>query len=151
MRRKGATKYGFGVNWEQPFADGGDTGLFARLGWNDGKTESANFAECDRFASVGVQVSGVRWRRPVDRIGVGLAQSDVSAKHRDYLAAGGSGLALGDGGLRYGSERIMETYYSYQSGRGTAVALDYQWVGSPGLNSDRGPASIIALRLHTEF
>jgi high affinity Mn2+ porin len=34
----GRIKYGFGLNIEQPIADSGATGVFARLGWNDGHT-----------------------------------------------------------------------------------------------------------------
>ncbi len=41
-----------------------------------------------------------------------MAQSDLSAAHEDYLAAGGVGLSLGDGRLHYGSEQVAEVYYS---------------------------------------
>jgi len=40
-RRPGTLKYGFGLNVEQELAK--DVGAFARLGWNDGKTESFAF------------------------------------------------------------------------------------------------------------
>ena len=31
------------------------------------------------------------------------------------------------------------------------VSLDYQFVNDPGYNRDRGPVSIIGLRVHVEF
>ena len=34
------TKYGFGLNFEQPLADDGETGIFGRIGWNDGNHET---------------------------------------------------------------------------------------------------------------
>jgi len=32
-----------------------------------------------------------------------------------------------------------------------ALTLDYQFAGNPAYNKDRGPLSILALRLHWEF
>ena len=65
--RTGRKKYGFGLNIEQPLADDGATGVFARLGWNNGKTESFAFTEVDRLASFGGetirQPLGTRRRR----------------------------------------------------------------------------------------
>ena len=60
-QKRGAVKVGFGINIEQAIADGGDTGGFARLGWNDGATESYAFTEADRSLSFGGQLSGARW------------------------------------------------------------------------------------------
>lgn len=57
-------------------------------------------------------MSGVHWKRSKDILGAAVAQSDLSAAHEDYLAAGGVGLSLGDGRLHYGSEQVAEVYYS---------------------------------------
>src|SRR3954466_8248744 len=112
--REGRHKYGFGLNIEQPLADDGETGAFARLGWNDGRTESFAFTEVDRLISVGGQVSGRHWTRTDDRLGAALAVEGLSGPHREYLAAGGSGFLLGDGRLNYGHEQILELYYRAQ-------------------------------------
>ena len=56
----GRTKGGFGVNAEVPLADHGETGLFARIGWNDGRNESFAFTEVDRQLSAGLQLAGTR-------------------------------------------------------------------------------------------
>ena len=46
-RRNGTLKYGFGLNLEQEVTK--DIGIFSRLGWNDGKTESFAFTAIDRL------------------------------------------------------------------------------------------------------
>jgi high affinity Mn2+ porin len=158
--QEGRHKYGFGLNVEQPLADDGATGAFARLGWNDGKTESFAFTEVDRLVSVGGQVSGRHWTRPDDRLGGAVAVNGLSEPHRDYLAAGGSGFLLGDGRLDYGSEQILELYYSAQL-LGTQLLQtwplkvqltpDFQYIRNPAYNRDRGPVKFWAVRFHVEL
>jgi high affinity Mn2+ porin len=149
--RPGRLKYGFGLNLEQPLADGGDTGLFLRLGWNDGRTEDFMFTEVDRAVSGGVQISGTHWGRPEDRVGVAYAANFLSPEHRDYLAAGGSGFMLGDGRLNYAPEQILETYYRWQVFRYAQVGPDFQFIQNPGHNRDRGPAYVVGFRVHLFF
>ncbi len=151
VTRNGAVKYGFGLNFEQPLSADSATGLFGRLGWNDGSTESFMYTDCDRFLSFGLQVGGSWWKRKDDRVGVALAQSDLSSTHAQYLEAGGMGLDVGDGALSYGSERILESYYSYQISKPASVSLDLQYIQNPGYNRDRGPATLLAARLHYAF
>lgn len=151
VRRRGAAKYGFGLNFEQGLGDGGTSGVFGRLGWNDGRTESFCYAEADRFLSFGGQLSGAHWRRKEDVLGVAFAQSDLSALHKAYLEAGGLGLSLGDGRLNYGPERIAEVYYAYQLSGAASLSPDYQFINNPGDNRDRGPVSLLTLRLHLTF
>jgi hypothetical protein len=151
VRTRGAVKYGLGINCEQPLGDDGNTGLFGRYGWDDGRTESFAYTEIDRTFSLGGQLSGKRWGRPDDRLSLAFVQNDLSGPHKDYLAAGGLGFLLGDGKLNYGSEQIVETYYSYQIARPLALALDYQFINNPGYNRDRGPVSVLSVRLHLEY
>lgn len=142
----GRVKYGFGINGELPLADSGVTGVFARLGWNDGHTESFVFTEADRHASAGVQVSGVRWRRPADVFGLAAVAEGLSGPHRAYLAAGGSGFLLGDGALSYGPESAFEMYYSIAIGPYVAVTPDAIVIVNPGYNRVRGPAQVYTIR-----
>ncbi len=151
VERNGAVKFGYGISLDQPIADDQKTGIFLRYGWNNGATETFAFDETDRTLSFGGQVVGRRWRRSDDRIGLAFVQNDLSAAHRAYLAAGGLGLQLGDGGLRYGSEQWIEAYYLYQVSKPLSLSLHFQWINHPGYNADRGPVSIISLRLHGEF
>jgi hypothetical protein len=154
----GRHKTGFGINAEQPLADDGDSGVFARLGWNDGKTESFVFTEVDQHASAGGQLSGVHWQRAADRVGLGFAVQGISSEHRAYLGAGGCGFLLCDGRLNYAHEQIVEAYYRAQwsfAPWGAALRLqvspDFQYIENPGYNHDRGPVRFYALRVHLEY
>jgi hypothetical protein len=150
-RREGRVTYGASFNFEQPLADGGETGIFGRLAWNNGQNESWGYTECDRTASLGAQISGARWRRPNDHLGIGWAANALSAAHRNYLAVGGHGFVLGDGALNYGLEQIAEIYYAYQVRKFVTFSLDYQLVANPGYNRDRGPAHVISARTFVSF
>ncbi len=147
----GRVKYGFGINLEQPLADDGETGLFARLGWNDGNTESFAYSEADTHLSLGAQISGTHWRREEDRIGIGVAYDGLSTEHQNYLASGGNGFLLGDGKLNYSGEKVLEAYYRVQLGKFVQVSPDYIFIADPGNNADRGPANIYSVRLRVYF
>jgi hypothetical protein len=147
-RRQGRVKYGFGLNAEQEL-----TPLwraFGRLGWNDGANESFAYTEIDRTAEIGSDLQGKIWRRSQDKIGVAFVANGLSGDHRRYLALGGLGFILGDGALTYGLERIFETYYTAHVWRGISLALDYQHITNPGYNRDRGPVSVVSIRIHVE-
>ena len=145
----GTLKYGFGLSADQEIAR--DIGVFARLGWNDGKTQSFAFTAIDRLAEGGVSVTGARWRRPNDVVATALTVSGLSAVHAEYLARGGLDFLIGDGALRYGTERISETYYSSRLFRGFFATVDLQHITNPAYNRDRGPVWVGTLRLHMEY
>jgi high affinity Mn2+ porin len=147
----GRFKYGWGANLEQPIADKGETGAFFRYGWGDGAAESFVFTESDRQYSGGFQVSGAHWGRSDDRIGIATVIDGIVAVHQEYLAAGGEGFLLGDGGLDYGEEQIVEAYYRIQLGKYVEVSPDYQYIRNPGYNRDRGPATVWSLRLNVRY
>jgi hypothetical protein len=149
----GRIKYGFGLNIEQPIADSGNTGVFARLGWDDGHTESFVFTEVDRHVSTGLQLAGNSWHRPEDRFGVALLLHGLSDPHKDYLAAGGLGFLLGDGRLSYGYESIGEIYYRLTVPVITfcQISPDYQYIANPGYNHARGPAQVLSIRIHLQY
>ena len=152
VRANGRTKYGFVLNAEQELSK--EVGAFGRLSYNDGHNETWAFTEIDRSLSLGLTSTGARWHRPTDRLGAALVANGLSAAHRAYLAAGGSGFILGDGQLAYGLEYIGEVYYSFDFPRyHAAISPDYQIVINPGYNTNRlpGPVHIVALRLHVEF
>jgi hypothetical protein len=149
--KPGRTKFGWGLNLEQPIADDGETGAFARLGWNDGKNESFVFTEVDRHLSAGVQLSGAHWGRGNDRVGIAGARTEIVPVHRDYLNAGGLGFLLGDGRLNYGPEQVVEAYYRSQIGNYFQVGPDVQYIHNPGYNRDRGPATVLSLRVNLRY
>jgi high affinity Mn2+ porin len=148
-RRNGTLKYGFGINTEQEVTK--SIGIFARLGWNDGKTESFAFTAIDRLATSGVSITGGRWRRPFDTFGTELTASGISGVHAVYLARGGHDFLIGDGRLQYGPEYVSETYYSARLFPGFFASFDLQHVSNPAYNQDRGPVWISSIRLHMEL
>ena len=149
--KPGRTKYGYGLNFEQPIADNGDTGIFGRLGWNDGHNETFVYTEVDREASLGIQVSGIHWNRAEDHLGIAYAVDGLSTEHKSYLADGGLGMLIGDGKLNYGLEQILETYYRIQIGKYVQVSPDFQYIVNPGYNRDRGPAAVYSMRLRMSY
>jgi hypothetical protein len=155
VERLGGTKYGFGLNFEQPLADDGNTGIFGRLGWNDGHYETWEYTECDRTVSLGAQLSGCHWNRKEDVLGIAYGVNGLSKEHEDYLAAGGVGILLGDGKLNYGFEQVFETYYRIQlcSFHNLIFQLspDFQIIRNPAYNMDRGPCEVYGIRLHIYY
>ncbi len=149
--RDGRHKYGFGANTDFPLADDGESGLFARAGWNDGKTESFAFTEADDTLSAGAQLSGVHWNRKDDHIALALTSNGLSRDHRDYLALGGSGFLLGDGRLNYARESAVELQYRARIIDHVEITPDFEFIRAPGYNKDRGPAKFVGARLHLEM
>ncbi len=149
LSREYRSKTGAGLNWEQEVSDG--VGLFARAGFNDGHSETWAYTEIDRTVSAGASVSGARWGRADDTLGVAGVANGLSALHREYLAAGGYGFIVGDGRLSYEPEEILETYYCWKPVKWLTSTLDYQFVRNPGYNRDRGPVNVFAVRLHAEY
>ncbi len=147
----GRFKYGWGLNVEQPLADSGETGAFARYGWGDGAAESFVFTESDRHLSAGFQLSGSHWGRREDRLAFATVIDGIVKVHQEYLAHGGDGFLLGDGGLNYGEEQVVEAYYRAQCGKYIEVSPDVQYIRNPGYNRDRGPATVLSLRLNVRY
>ena len=148
-RRPGTLKYGTGANLEQEITP--DIGIFARLGWSDGKTESFAFTAIDRLASTGVSVKGTRWRRKDDVVGTSLTAGSISGVHASYLARGGLDFLIGDGRLNYAPEYVWESYYSARLFPGFYASFDAQHDANPAYNNDRGPVWIYSIRLHMEY
>jgi carbohydrate-selective porin OprB len=146
--KPGTLKYGFGVSADQEILK--DLGVFGRLGWNDGKTESFAFTAMDRLATLGVSLNGSRWHRPGDTAATALTVGGLSAVHAQYLAMGGYDFLIGDGALRYGPETSWETYYSVRVMPFLFATFGLDHVDNPAYNRDRGPVWIGSFRLHVE-
>ena len=142
-------KYGLVANLEQTISE--ELGVFSRLSWNDGRTEIMSFTDMDLSGSLGFVLKGKRWGRPDDKIGVAAEIGALSPDHRDYLAAGGTGILIGDGRLNYQPEKIIEAYYAASLQKWLTLTFDYQFIADPAYNADRGPVSVFATRLHAEF
>jgi high affinity Mn2+ porin len=143
------TKYGFGINFEQTITN--DIVVYGRFGWNNGKTESWAYTEDDQTFQGGAGFAGRMWKRKYDRAGIAFDSNGISKEHAQYLAYGGLGFLLGDGGLTYGRENILEAYYTAHTWRGIYVGPDLQYIVNPGYNEARGPVTVASFRLHVEF
>jgi high affinity Mn2+ porin len=147
--RRYASRIGFNLNFEQQVVP--NVGMFGRFGWADGNVEPFEFTDVDRTASTGFSLAGKLWGRPDDTFGVAGVVNGISNPHIAYLNAGGLGILVGDGKLPHpGTEQIMETYYSFPLGALRATA-DYQFFVNPAYNRDRGPVSVLSMRLHAQF
>jgi high affinity Mn2+ porin len=147
-RKPGTLKYGFGLSADQELFK--DFGIFGRLGWNDGKTESFAFTVIDRLGTFGASLKGSRWHRPEDTVATELTINGLSAVHAQYLALGGYDFLIGDGALRYGRETIWETYYSARVIPQLFATIGVDHANNPAYNRDRGPVWIGSFRLHLE-
>ena len=114
--------------------------------------EAYDFTDISQTVQVGLSLTGTRWGRPDDTVGLAGVANQISHDDKAYLAAGGLGAIIGDGQLtEAGPEQILETYYSYAAYRFARITADYQFVNNPGYNRQRGPVSVFGLRLHVEY
>ena len=109
------------------------------------------FTDIDASLALGASIKGARWSRPDDVIGLGGAINALSRDHRDFIAAGGLGVLIGDGQLNYRRERVLEAYYAYALDKRFTLTADYQFITNPAYNADRGPVHVFSGRLHGEF
>jgi high affinity Mn2+ porin len=126
-------------------------GVFGRLGWSDGHNESFAYTEDDRTLELGGFATGASWHRRHDRAGVAFVANAIVAAHQHYLALGGLGFLLGDGGLTSGREKIFESFYTAHLWRGFFASGGLQHVNNPGYNQVRGPVTVTTLRFHADF
>ncbi|WP_025883086.1 carbohydrate porin [Segatella paludivivens] len=146
-RKYGNTKFGFALNAEQNITN--DLGSFLRASWNNGRNETWAFTEIDHSVSGGFSLTGKKWKRENDNVGLAYVVSGLSKDHREYLKAGGTGFMLGDGNLNYTNEHLVELYYSAELRKNLYLTGAYQFLVNPGYNKDRtGPVNILSVRLH---
>ncbi len=148
VRRISSTS-GMALNIEQELAN--ELGGFVRLSAHRGSKETYEFTDVNRSLALGLSLQGARWGRPDDTVGAGAVVNALSDEARAYFAAGGLGVLVGDGRLRYAPEKIVEFYYALHPFAHLTLTVDYQHVLSPAYNQDRGPVSIYGVRAHAEF
>jgi high affinity Mn2+ porin len=147
--RRYNSRGGIGMNLEQQLMP--NVGLFVRAGIADGDKEPYEFTDVDRTVAAGLSISGKQWGRDDDTFGIAGVVNGISGVHQAFLNAGGLGILVGDGKLpNPGSEKIIETYYSFPV-FSTKVTLDYQLIANPAYNRDRGPVSVLGFRVHSQY
>jgi high affinity Mn2+ porin len=143
------SKTGITANLEQQIMPG--VGLFARAGYTPGQFEAYAFTDVDATAAAGASLSGSLWGRTGDTLGLAGVVNTISKEHQAYLAAGGLTALIGDGMLPHpGPEKILEAYYQIPI-QAWQLTFDYQFITNPAYNRDRGPVSVVASRIHTQF
>ena len=148
--RRYRERLGASLDLEQRLA--AQLGIFARIGKAAGNVEAYEFTDIDRSVSTGLSLQGAHWGRSDDTVGVAAILNGISANRERYLNAGGLGILVGDGKLAHpGPEKILETYYSLAVLHYAQLTLDYQYIGNPAYNTERGPVSVFALRVHAQF
>jgi high affinity Mn2+ porin len=147
--RQYQSRGGISMNLEQQLIP--NVGFFARAGIADGTKEPYEFTDVDRTVAAGLSISGKQWGRDDDTFGIAGVVNGISGVHQAFLNAGGLGILVGDGQLpNPGSEKIIETYYSFPV-FSTKVTLDYQLIVNPAYNRDRGPVSVLGVRVHSQY
>ena len=143
------TKIGISGNLEQQILPG--IGVFARAGYTPGTLETYAFTDDQATLAGGTSISGQFWGRSNDTVGIVGILNTISKAEEAYLAAGGLTALIGDGSLTNpGPERILEAYYTLPI-NAWQLTFDYQFIDNPAYNRDRGPVSVVATRLHTQF
>ncbi|CAN2535345.1 hypothetical+protein [Methylocapsa aurea] len=147
--RKRHVKVGGGINVQQQLSK--EIGLFLRASMSDGRFETVDYTDIDRSLSMGFTGAGALWGRDKDEIGGAMVFSGLAGPRVSYFGLGGTSVYIGDGGLSYAGEKVLETYYKYNVRDGVELTLDYQFIGNPAHNSARGPINVFGLRLHAQF
>src|SRR5215813_8897620 len=88
---------GVSLNLEQQLTEG--LGVFAKAGWSQGAFEAFEFTDINKTVALGLSVTGTRWERPDDTVGLAVAVNDASGTAKQFFAAGGLGILVGDGQL----------------------------------------------------
>ena len=136
-RRNGTLKYGSGVNIEQEITEG--FRRFRTPGLERRQDRELRIY-CHRpLGESAACLTGTRWKRKYDTVASAFTASGLSAVHAQYLARGGLDFLIGDGALRYGAEKIWESYYSARLFPGFFATIDVQQIWNPAYNQDRGP------------
>lgn len=148
--RRRQDRFGVAFNAEQDVTD--NLGVFVRAGTTNGAIETYDFTDIDRTVAAGGALKGKGWGRPQDTVAIAEVVNGISAAHERWLAAGGTGVLVGDGALPHpGHEQVIEAYYDFRPVDWGAITFDYQHIANPGYNRDRGPANVFAMRVHAGF
>ena len=148
--RKASWKSGVSLNLQQGLTD--TLGLFSRATLNDASKEGEEFTDMANSLSVGLSLKGTDWSRKDDTIGLAFETGGIGRSTQRFFALGGLGILIGDGRLdHYDRENVVEAYYAAGLLPGVQATLDYQFIANPAYNADRGPVSVLGLRLHGEL
>jgi len=98
------------------------------------------YTEIDSTFNQGVRGDGAFWHRTQDRAGIAFVSNGIKKDHQIYLADGGLGFLLGDGGLNTGGRTSLKRITRRTSGEesilrrecSTLTILDITATGAGG-------------------
>jgi high affinity Mn2+ porin len=122
---------GWGISLDQKV--GADTTLFARYG-----RSSKGTLAFDRAVTLGGQLTGKRWGREHDRLGLAYG----------WLASSAEMKAANPG---FGSEKIAELFYVWQANEQFHLAPSVQWISQPGGDPAAKDITVLGLRAKAAF
>lgn len=123
----GEDGWGVGVSLDQQITD--NITLFARLGRQDDEVY-----EVETAWSLGVEISGAKWNRENDAVGIALAQAILS----DDISPDDT-------------ETLIEIYYSYALNSQVSITPDIQIIDSPGGDDNNDTVVVLGVRGQVNF
>jgi len=127
-------------------------GAFARVSWNNGKTESWGYTQSDFSVNAGLVCNPKIFFNHNDMFGVTASYNTISMGHRKFLEAGGGNFMVANNGiLDFGAELVFETFYSFNLVKELYITPDYQFVMNPGYDQTRGNTHVFAVRFNADF
>ena len=128
--RAAHTRVGVSGHLDQQRTEG--LGVFARVGWSQGQVEVFACSDIKTTVALGLSLTGTRWGRPTDTVGLAVAVHEASGAAKPFVAAGGLGILVGDGQLVHaGPASIVETSDSVAVFPCATLALASQCVHHP--------------------
>ena len=123
----GEDGWGVGVSLDQQLTD--NITVFARLAHEDDEVY-----EVETAWSLGVEISGAKWNRENDVLGIAIAQAILS----DNISPDDS-------------ETLLEIYYSYAVNDQLFISPDIQIIDSPGGDDDNDTLFVLGVRGQVNF
>lgn len=137
---------GWGLSADQKIGDG--LTLFGRYG-----QQISGNVRFDHALTLGGEISGSRWSRGGDSIGIAAGFLHAS---NAFHTAGASGDLDGDGIADFayapsGPERLAEIYYRYRISKQFELSPSFQYIARLGGNPDAASVKILGLRAQIMF
>ena len=133
----GDTAWGAGFSFDQYITE--DIGLFARVGY-----QADDYYSYDLFWSFGGNITGKRWNRPDDALGIAYGVANLSDEYKTFETGQGNDFITED-------EKHIEVYYRLQVNERFSISPDFQVLFNP-LGDDReDEVYLAAVRGYLEF
>ena len=148
--RRYASRIGFNLNFEQQVVP--NVGMFGRFGWADGNVEPYEFTDVDRTASTG----DIARRQAVGQAGRHLRPGRRRQRHFQSAHRLSQCRRPRHPGRRRATalipamNRSWKPITAFRSARCGPPRTTSSFV-NPAYNRDRGPVSVLSMRLHAQF